>query len=199
MYHAGERICAQHLPVQALEQAINVALDTPRAGVLVFDGTHPLLVAGKAEWLMRGAPSYARTCVQHDGLPVFPIIKANVFIDADDAGTAAFAKRLNAEVSSLDFDIPMTGFMNVMPSGWNKGSAIEFLCKHLGIDLGEVVVFGDAGNDLTMFATVPNSVAVGNATPEAAAAARWHIGHCEDDAVAEVIEALTAGGWPFSA
>ena len=199
VYHEGERICSQYLSIPALQHAIDIALDTPRAGVLVFDGTQPLLVAGEAEWLMRGAPSYARTCVKHDGLPDFPIIKANMFIDADEDGTAAFAERLNTEVSGLDFDIPMTGFMNIMPSGWNKGSAIEFLCKHLGIDLEEVVVFGDAGNDLTMFATVPNSVAVGNATPEAAAAARWHIGRCEDDAVAETIEALAAGAWPFNA
>jgi hydroxymethylpyrimidine pyrophosphatase-like HAD family hydrolase len=48
-----------------------------------------------------------------------------------------------------------------------------------------------------MFEAVPNSVAVANATDEAAAAARWHIGRCEDDAVALAIEALVAGEWPF--
>ena len=61
------------------------------------------------------------------------------------------------------------------------------------------MVFGDAGNDLPLFSAVPNSVAVANAQPEAAAAARWHIGRCEDDAVAAAIEALAAGEWPFSA
>ena len=48
-----------------------------------------------------------------------------------------------------------------------------------------------------MLAHVPNSVAVANATPEAAAAARWHIGSCDDEAVADVLYALARGEWPF--
>ena len=60
-------------------------------------------------------------------------------------------------------------------------------------------MFGDAGNDLAMFEVVGHPVAVAGATPEAAAAARWHIGRCEDDAVAQAIEALAAGDWPFTA
>ena len=36
------------------------------------------------------------------------------------------------------------------------------------------------------------------AQTEAAEAARWHIGACEDDAVAASIEALAAGEWPFT-
>ena len=58
-----------------------------------------------------------------------------------------------------------------------------------------MVVFGDAGNDLTMFSVVENAVAVANATPEAAAAARWHIGRCDEDAVAATIEQIVAGTW----
>jgi hydroxymethylpyrimidine pyrophosphatase-like HAD family hydrolase len=37
---------------------------------------------------------------------------------------------------------------------------------------------------------VPNSVAVANATPEAAAAARYHIGRCDEDGVAKALEEL---------
>ena len=59
------------------------------------------------------------------------------------------------------------------------------------------MVFGDAGNDLAMFDAVENAVAVANATPEAAVAARWHIGACADDAVAQIIEQVAAGEWPF--
>ena len=59
------------------------------------------------------------------------------------------------------------------------------------------MVFGDAGNDLSMLSHVPDSVAVANATPEAAAAARWHIGACADDAVADAVLALARGEWPF--
>ncbi len=34
--------------------------------------------------------------------------------------------------------------------------------------------------------------------PEAAKAARWHIGSVQDDAVAACIEALSRGEWPFT-
>ena len=74
---------------------------------------------------------------------------------------------------------------------------MQLICDRLGIGLDEVVVFGDSGNDVEMLSYVPNSVAVENASPEAAAAARWHIGSVDDDAVPAAIEELAAGRWPF--
>ena len=49
-----------------------------------------------------------------------------------------------------------------------------------------------------MLSHVPNSVAVSNASAEAATAARWHVGACDDEAVGEAIAALAAGEWPFT-
>ncbi|MEE0027476.1 MAG: HAD hydrolase family protein, partial [Atopobiaceae bacterium] len=47
---------------------------------------------------------------------------------------------------------------------------------------------------------VPNSVAMANATPAAAEAARWHIGPSSQDAVADalldVVDAAKTGGMP---
>ena len=48
-----------------------------------------------------------------------------------------------------------------------------------------------------MLEAVENSVAVSNAAPAAAEAARWHIGACEDLAVADAIDALSRGEFPF--
>ena len=84
-----------------------------------------------------------------------------------------------------------------MPHGWNKGTAVEFLRDRLGVAPDDVFVFGDADNDLPMLRAVKNSVAVANATPEAAAAARWHIGDVRDDAAAQAIEALAREEFPF--
>lgn len=89
-------------------------------------------------------------------------------------------------------------FSNVVPAGWNKGAALRWLCERVGVAPEETVVFGDAGNDLQMFAATPNSVAVANALPEARDAARYHIGPVEDDAVPAAIEALARGEWPFA-
>ena len=54
----------------------------------------------------------------------------------------------------------------------NKGVALMELCSTLGLDLEEVVAFGDDLNDLEMLAFVGEGVAVANAKEEAKQAAR---------------------------
>ena len=197
-YFDGEKICEQHPDRALLERVMALTEEIPGAGMVCFHETTPVLVAGKLEDLAAVVPKYAEKAEQGDSLPDFPLLKVNAFINADMEGTHAFCDRLNAEVDGLDFDVPMLGFTNIMPAGWNKGSALKALCEHMGIGLDEVVVFGDADNDLAMFSVVENSVAVEGASASARKLARWHIGRCEDDAVAHAIEAIAAGNWPFS-
>jgi hypothetical protein len=179
---------------------------------IAFDGATPVLVEGTVEDLTAAFAVYGQTCT-HDGhgrgvgSVTFPAAKASAFIAEPGEGgvlvpareslTREYVALLNEKVEGLDFDYPQPGYSNVMPTGWSKATGVALLAERMGIGLDQVVVFGDAGNDLPMFEAVPNSVAVANATDEAAAAARWHIGRCEDDAVALAIEALVAGEWPF--
>lgn len=196
IYLHGEKVMEQTLPADALEHLRGVVAETPGAGLVCFDDVTPLVVEGTREELASFFPAYGEKCQVTGVLPDFPVVKANVWApSADDA--ARLAARLNAEVPELDVDRAMPAYSNVMPHGWNKGTAVAWLAERLGIGLDEVVVFGDADNDLPMFAAVPNSVAVAGATPQAASAAHWHIGACEDDAVARAIESLAAGEWPF--
>lgn len=199
VYHAGARICSAPPARAALEQLLEELGSIAGAGFVAFDGAQPYLCAGSLDALGAVVPSYAEIAKRADGLPDFEVLKANVFLDTDIAGTVALCDRLNSAIDGLDFDVPMCGFLNIMPAGWNKGSALRALCAHLGISTEQVVVFGDAGNDLAMFRVAGHPVAVDNATDEARAAARWHIGRCADDAVAAAIEALAAGEWPFIA
>ena len=198
VYLNGALAHEERQPHDALVRLATMLADVPRSGMLCFDGGAPLLVAGSREDLRRPFPAYAETCVPVDAVPDV-VVKANVFVDTDEVGTRALLARAARKVPELDLDYAHVGFSNVMPHGYNKGSGARMLCELLGIDTSEVVVFGDAGNDLPLFSVVPNSVAVANAQPEAARAARWHIGRCEDDAVAVAIEALAVGEWPSSA
>lgn len=203
----GRRLREARFDGDVLAPVVSHLRGIPGSGLIAFDGDVPTLVAGRLEDLAVVFPAYARACRTAPdggplGLPDFPATKANAFLARDgrrpgDDETKAFVDGLNQAVEGLDFDFPEPGFTNVMRAGWNKASGIDCLADALGISLDEVVVFGDAGNDLSMFARVPNSFAVANATEEAARAARWHIGACEDDAVAQAIEALAAGEWPF--
>ena len=88
----------------------------------------------------------------------------------------------------FDFIQPVPNWVDIVPAGVNKGSSLGALLDELGISSDEVVFFGDAENDLQIMEKVENSVAVANATPAAAAAARWHIGSSADDSVAAALE-----------
>ncbi len=199
VYHAGALVCSNPPARTALEQLLQELDGIDGAGLVVLDGEQPYLCSSSSTGFGAVVPSYAKIALPSDGLPDFEVLKANVFLDTDMAGTRALCDQLNQAIDGLDFDVPMRGFLNIMPAGWNKGSALRALCEYLGISTDDVVVFGDAGNDLAMFRVAGHPVAVGNATDEARAAARWHIGRCEDDAVAAAIEALAAGEWPFTA
>ena len=173
------------------------------AGLLCFDGATPLLVRGSRDDLALALPGYAEVCVPVSAVPYGATVKANVFyapgMDAKKGleRTYKLAEKLEAVAPTLDFDVPQPGFINLMPDGWSKATGIDVMCAELGITLDQVVVFGDGGNDVSMLRHVPNSVAVSNASDDARAAARWHIGSCADEAVATAIERLAAGGWPF--
>lgn len=197
VYLHGEKVMEQTLPADALELVRAIVAETPGAGLVCFDDATPLLVEGERADLSRAFPAYGEKCRVTRALPDFPVVKANVWA-ASEADAARLVERLNTEVEALDVDRAMPTYSNIMPRGWNKGTAVTWLADRLGIGLDEVVVFGDADNDLPMFSAVPNSVAVSGATSPAAAAARWHVGACEDDAVAAAIEALAAGEWPFT-
>ena len=87
---------------------------------------------------------------------------------------------------------PALGVFDVMPRGWNKASGMRVLMDEMGITANEVCVFGDSENDLPLLRACPNSVAVANAIPVASAAARYHIGACADDAVADALLDIAA-------
>lgn len=198
VYLEGRKVLQKELPPAALRTIMGALQDVPQSGLLVFEGARPLLVQGSRDDLAIAFPSYAKTCEDADALPEAGITKANVFLVGDLERTREVVGALDALTDEVDLDVPQPMFSNVVPAGWNKGAALRWLCERVGVTPEETVVFGDAGNDLRMFAATPNSVAVANALPEARDAARYHIGSVEDDAVPAAIEALARGEWPFA-
>lgn len=199
VYLDGELVHEEHLSHQALAHVAEVIRDVPGTGAIVFDGGTPLLVQGSRADLALSFPMYAEQALDATGIPEFPIVKMNVFCTGDLADSQRLFELVSREVPELDFNVPLARFLNITPKGYSKVSGIHILCERLGIGIEQVVTFGDGGNDLEMVAGVPNGVAVAGAVPEVAAAARWHVGPCEEDAVPAAIEALAAGDWPFVA
>lgn len=194
----GRLVYQSFIPHEPAALMAELLRDVPRAGLLCFEEGVPMLVEGDVADLRESFPLYADQAQKLDEVPRHPMEKVNIFVNGNMGDTKAVFDMLRREVGEIDFNIPMAGFINTMPVGWSKASGIDVLCDALGITLDQVVVFGDGGNDVEMLGHVPNSVAVQNAVPEAAAAAHWHIGRCEDEAVPDAIQKLAVGTWPFS-
>lgn len=79
-------------------------------------------------------------------------------------------------------------YLEVLPAGVSKGAALEWLCRHLGIAVEQVVAIGDGPNDLEMIRLAGLGVAVENAHPSLKEAADYVAPSHEAGAVAEVIQ-----------
>lgn len=79
-------------------------------------------------------------------------------------------------------------YLEILPKGINKGTALEQLSRLLDIDMGETIAIGDNLNDLEMIKRAGLGVAVENAHPLLKAQADRVTSSNEDDGVAEVIK-----------
>jgi Cof subfamily protein (haloacid dehalogenase superfamily) len=80
------------------------------------------------------------------------------------------------------------GLIEVMPIGISKASGIEEVARPLGIAAEDAVTFGDMPNDVPMLRWAGLGVAMGNAHPDALAAANEVTTTNADDGVARVLE-----------
>lgn len=77
-----------------------------------------------------------------------------------------------------------------MARGTSKGSALRWLCGHLGCDASETVAFGDSLNDVPMIEAAGDGVAVENASDEVKAAADHVCGSCDEAGVGRYLMML---------
>ncbi|HET9027874.1 MAG TPA: HAD family hydrolase [Trueperaceae bacterium] len=81
------------------------------------------------------------------------------------------------------------GFLEIVPPGGDKGSALAFIAERLGVLREDVVAFGDGLNDVSMLQWAGHSVSVGpDAHPAALAAAQEHVDSPELGGVAAWLE-----------
>lgn len=114
---------------------------------------------------------------------------------------AEVAARIGQEFSGA---VELHVFENWYSPGWywltvhdrraSKDQAVRELMRRYDLGGHEVVAFGDEVNDLKLFDTAGEAVAVANAVPEVLARATRVIGSNEDDSVVEFIEQHFAGG-----
>lgn len=73
--------------------------------------------------------------------------------------------------------------VDIIPAASGKGTAIAKMLAHFGLDASQAMAFGDSQNDLEMLKAVGVGVAMGNASPQAKAAADEICGAVSEDGI----------------
>ncbi len=118
--------------------------------------------------------------------------------DADDDRVAELEENLAQAGIPARLVYSSSRDLDVLPRTANKGAALQWLCRELEIDLAEVAVAGDTGNDRDMF-LLPSvrGIVVGNALEELRKLAareprHYQARHACADGVIEGLEHLAA-------
>ena len=128
-----------------------------------------------------------------DGTMVEPLMsRVNKFsvINPDTEKLALLRKLIEAQVPEVDVTSSWYDNLEIMAKGVNKGSALAELAAFLNIPMSEVMAIGDQDNDIPMIQAAGYGVAMGNASPAAAATARFHTDTNTEYGVAMAINRL---------
>lgn len=89
---------------------------------------------------------------------VYPVFSKLIAFGDQDSRDEEFCRE-----SARWFDVVCRGgqFYELVPKGHSKAKVIDYVLEHFGIRRENAWVFGDSGNDLSMFEAVPNAVAMG--------------------------------------
>lgn len=81
-------------------------------------------------------------------------------------------------------------FYEMAPKGWNKASAVRWLCSYCGVRLEDTVAFGDSRNDLLMLQTAGTGIAMGHAPEDVRRIAQFVTGSVEEDGIFSALRCL---------
>lgn len=107
-----------------------------------------------------------------------------------------FDKHLDELKEALsDYDVLMVGpgWMEIMPKGVSKASALKKIAEMNGYTMKEVMAFGDAENDIKMIQEAGIGVAMGNAMDEVKAVADIVTDTNKNNGIGKIIDTYVLG------
>jgi len=113
------------------------------------------------------------------------------FVPEHDAAAVALSQEFGLHVDPSTAPIfPGVNILNVTAPGISKGNGVEWAARRAGIPAHELLVIGDSGNDVSMFAMAGTAVAMGQAADDIKAAAHLVTESLHDDGSAVALHAL---------
>jgi Cof subfamily protein (haloacid dehalogenase superfamily) len=192
---ASDRILSAHtLSAEVLAQLAEVATRViPGAGLAVERVGRSAHDAATPQFL--SSPDYEHAWLNPDNTEVSledvlsaPAVK--LLIRKAGARSADMAAALAPHVG-IEGDLTYStnnGLIEVVPIGVSKATGVDQVARPLGITAEDVIAFGDMPNDIPMLLWAGLGVAMGNAHPEAKAAADEVTTPNSDDGLARVLE-----------
>ncbi len=125
---------------------------------------------------------------EYDGRPVYTI----AFFAPGSCDIDSIAAELSDSFTHCIYDTDENGIVNgeFFRIGFDKGSGIKRLCKHLGVPISDTVGFGDSMNDYSMMQTVGTSVCMGNGCDELKRVSTMVCPGFDEDGIAEGLREL---------
>ena len=121
-----------------------------------------------------------------------PLQKIQMFFKDMDR-RAKELERLPKLFPDLTVTSSITNNIEINAKNANKGEALRFLCRHLGLDVSESMSFGDSSNDLSMIVAAGVGVAMANADQALLDAADFVTDTNDNDGVAKAIAKYVSG------
>ena len=104
-----------------------------------------------------------RPMAEYDGAPVYKVVFMSPSFDYLDLPKKVLGSDFNIVIQEPDkFGITNGEIVN---RTFDKGKAVEMVCRHFNIDIGDSIGFGDSMNDLEMIQQVGYSVVMDNGSP----------------------------------
>jgi Cof subfamily protein (haloacid dehalogenase superfamily) len=86
------------------------------------------------------------------------------------------------------------GLLDIMAAGSSKGKAVKLLADRCGVDLSDIIAFGDNHNDIEMLSCAGMAVAMGNSVDELKAVAQFVTKSNDESGIAYAIDHLYEEG-----
>ena len=97
-------------------------------------------------------------------------------------------KAIPEKVSGLEFVRAYDRAIECYKKGVSKGVALAWVAKRLGIEMSEVMAFGDSDNDIPMIKEATIGIAMGNGEDEVKEAADYVTAACDDLGIVKALK-----------
>jgi Cof subfamily protein (haloacid dehalogenase superfamily) len=87
------------------------------------------------------------------------------------------------KAADVSYELSWHNRMDISQAGNTKGGRLAEWVRMRGIDLAEVVAFGDSHNDISMLSQVGLGIAMGNSPDDVKACANWVTGSNDSDGI----------------